>query len=31
MVSLTAKQKSFIELMKKSDEHARRGFEPLLT
>lgn len=30
MVKLTANQQSFIELMKKSDEHARRGFELLL-
>lgn len=30
MAELTAKQKSFIELMVKSEEHARRGFELLL-
>lgn len=30
MASLTANQESFIKLMGKSDEHARRGFELLL-
>lgn len=31
MTKLTAKQESFITLMTKSDEHARRGFDLLLT
>ena len=31
MTKLTAKQESFIALMTKSDEHARRGFDLLLT
>lgn len=31
MTKLTAKQESFIGLMTKSDEHARRGFDLLLT
>lgn len=31
MTRLTAKQESFIALMTKSDEHARRGFDLLLT
>lgn len=31
MTKLTAKQESFIDLMTKSDEHARRGFDVLLT
>lgn len=30
MARLTANQESFIKLMGKSDEHARRGFELLL-
>ena len=30
MANLTANQESFIKLMAKSDEHARRGFELLL-